>query len=263
MKLYVLRARYGSYVTAASAPKPPPPDEIEKLKIEFAAGPSWLQLPYLIGKPGYPTVPEAHWMALYFYIRAAYTWGLVHSEAAAYTNAQLAALVAKIQMATVAGYVFFVVLAVVVVAAVLWWLATHIDKHVSLGCWPFRYLFVYQEKVWYADFIGKDANGRPYYVACPSPGIFRMTERRGVSYGGFRCDAWDFAGSWVQSYSGLFVYKEWRWDTAFVDYIGPCEHTGPTTYALKEPAVDPYSAPAPPGYVVPPAQRCSLWSQIP
>ncbi|MBA7479877.1 hypothetical protein ES707_15318 [subsurface metagenome] len=263
MKLYVLRHRSGSLVSSLT--KPWGPSEAEKAEVqeEIAAIPGWLEIPYGVGQSGYPTLKQFMEMAFYYHMLHVFTWGVVHSQAVMMTNAALAKWVALSHAAALAGTVFLAVVVLAVVLAIMWYLTPSAAGLVSGPVFPPRYIIAYRERLWWADFIGKDSEGRPYYVLCSPTGAVRMTERQNVWFGGQLLDFWTLGGSWVQRKHEFLNYKEWRWDEVFVDFVGYCYMSAEFVWCLKEPYIDKYAGAAPPGYVVPVPWRCKDWLVIP
>ncbi|MBA7586274.1 hypothetical protein ES708_28271 [subsurface metagenome] len=151
----------------------------------------------------------------------------------------------------------------VILLGIVWYLNPSTTAWVGGWVFPIRYIIAYRERLWWADFIGKGSDGRPYFVLCSPTGALRMTERQNVRLSGELLDMWTLGGSWVQSYSSLLLYKEWRWDTVFVDFVGYCFMSGEYVWCLKEPYVDSWQSEAPPGYVHPPHLRCKAWGELP
>lgn len=263
MKLYVLRARHGVLVTSPRAPWFSTAEEKNKVQQEIAAIPGWLQIPYEVGKLGYPTLKEFLEMAYYFHMIRLFSWGLVHSQAVWSTNAALAAWIANIKIALALGVVFYLVVFPGVIMGVLWFFNPTHTESVWQDVFPPRYVFAYDRQLWWADFIGKDDDDRPYYIMCAYTGATRMTERRRVPYFGELLDMWQLGGSWLQWKHEFMHYQEWRWNTVFVDFLGVCHRVSEGVWRLQEGFSDSWQAEAPPGYVHPVPLRCKAWEEIP
>jgi len=263
MQLYVLRWRGGGLAESVHEPWAPTPAEKNALQQEIAAMPSWLEIPYGVGKYGYPTLKQFMEMAYYYHMLHLFTWGLIHKEAVWATNAALVKWVAVFHTATIAGTVFLFVAAAVLVAGIYWLLnpTTTIDimrkEHLP------RYIFTYGGRLWWADFIGKDSNGRPFYIICAVPQTSCGAVVPGVYVSGERVDRWELGAPYIQWWRKPFNYKEWRWHTFWVDYVGLASQVELGVYRLREPATDHYQAEAPPGYVPPGYLRFKGWFEIP
>lgn len=105
----------------------------------------------------------------------------------------------------------------------------------------------------YSRFIGRSAEGQPYYSVCEGIGTEFVRHKRGVSKGDE--DIIDFPGGFLETGYAFpwFVKFVWRFWT--LEYIGMLEPIGGDWYVLKKGNSDPYAR-GRVGVIKPRAQWC-------
>jgi len=107
---------------------------------------------------------------------------------------------------------------------------------------PQQYLLTYEDRVWYGDIIEIDSEQRGVYKLCRQCHLMKLIEYRNSFYKGMSVDMWELGHTWVEIKSRILKYQEWRWNLAWLEFIGVCYMQQHGIYRLQGSYTDPWVA---------------------
>lgn len=264
MKLYILRVRDGTVIESFRIPMAITPAEIQEGTISPINIPKWLEIPEMVGLPGYPNIQVICWWATYFYNLYRITYGIVGTPLHSIVNMGIAHLAANYHWAWTAKWLISVIVPVAVVAGILylWNPAFETRKYWeeqdqrTANAGNFHYIMTYKEKMWWADLWAMDPARRGYYHRCSEISGVRMWEKRNTRTFGYDVDWWELGKTVTQRTSAWLQYRRYVWDTFFVEYLGVMNKISPGLYALQPQYKNKYLETMPHLYKKPTPELC-------
>lgn len=139
----------------------------------------------------------------------------------------------------IAKYGSFIALPLLMLA-ILYAVNPKFTEFIAEEVFPQQYLMTYEDRVWYADLALVDEEQRGVYHQCRQCHLMKLIEYRNSLFPRGPADMWELNHTWVEIKSRLLLHQEWRWNVAWVQFIGVCHSVFPGVYRLNERHTDPW-----------------------
>jgi len=258
MKLYVLRERWGGLTESIRRPDPPkvPEQDLEEA-LQEARYPGYLPWDGLDLKlPSDVVWQLGKFLTLYGFRTLGLRGFHLHQWIRGVIVAVNRRYVIGMAISKIGAYVVPPLIMLMIVYVV----NPKFTEFVAEEVFPQQYILTYEDRVWYGDLIEVDSEQRGVYKLCRQCHLMKLIEYRGSYYKGMLVDMWELDHTWVEIKSRLFLHQEWRWNVAWLEFIGFCYMQQPGLYRLQGRYTDPWVADVQAPWHKDPADFCD-WSR--